>query len=431
MNIGKIFVLAAIVCATALLIVVGCADADSSNNFKPMTPTETPSTTEHKSAGETTMSPTVESLVAANNEFGFALFSQLRNQDKDKNLFISPLSIATALSMTYNGAAGETELAMKRTLKYGEMNQSEINQSSSALMAKLKSADPKIELLIANSLWARHGVQFNPTFLERNRQVFGAEIAALDFGNPQTVNTINNWVSQNTKGKIPKIIEQIGGDKVLFLINAVYFKGQWQKKFDAAKTEQMPFHLAGGGTKQTPMMSQSGSYQYLRGDNFQAVGLPYGQGGANLYLFLPDEGSTLNGLLNGVNFQKWQQWITSFRNTPGDVKIPRFKMDYSSDLNNPLSAMGMAVAFQRGKADFSGMRQQKDLFISEVKHKAVIEVNEEGTEASAATSVGVSLTSMRPVQQRFTFIADRPFLLAIRDQQTGAILFLGVVFEPM
>ncbi len=377
------------------------------------------------------MLTTVESLVAANNEFGFDLFNQLRSQDKDKNLFLSPLSIATALAMTYNGAAGETQLAMARTLKYSQMNQADINQSSAALMAKLKSADPKIELLIANSLWARQGVQFNPAFLDRNRQFFGAEVAALDFGNPQAVNTINGWVNQNTKGKIPKILDQIGGDQVMFLVNAVYFKGQWQKKFDAARTQNLPFHLATGGTKQTPMMSQSGNYQYLRGDNFQAVSLPYGQGGTSIYLFLPDEASSLTSLLSGLSFQKWQQWMTSFRNSPGDVKILRFKMDYSRDLNDPLKALGMGVAFDRSKADFSGIREQKDLFISQVKHKAVIEVNEEGTEAAAATSVGMSTTSMRPVQQRFNFVADRPFLLAIRDQQTGAILFLGTVFEPM
>ncbi len=416
--------LAAVVCATAILILAGCATANSSNEFNPPIPAP-------NFDGETAMPATIESLVAANNEFGFDLFNQLRSQDKDKNLFFSPLSIATALAMTYNGAAGETSRAMARTLKYGEMTQADLNQSSTALLAKLKSVDPNIQLLIANSLWARQDMQFNPAFLDRNRQFFGAEIAALDFGNPQSVNTINGWVSQNTKGKIPKILEQIGGDQVMFLINAVYFKGQWQKKFDATRTQPMPFHLAGGGTKQTPMMSQSGSYQYLGGDNFQAVSLPYGQGGASLYLFLPDEASSLNSFLSGLNFQKWQQWMTSFRNTPGDVKLPRFKMDYARDLNNPLSALGMAVAFDRGKADFSGMRAQKDLFISQVKHKAVIEVNEEGTEASAATSVGISVTSMRPVQQRFNFVADRPFLLAIRDQQTGAILFLGAVFEPM
>lgn len=371
-----------------------------------------------------------EFLVAANNEFGFDLFDQLLAHDKGKNTFFSPLSVATALAMTYIGAVGDTHFAMKRVLKYGQMNHSQINQASSTLMSKLKSSDPKIELLIANSLWARQGVEFNPAFLDRNRQFFGAEIAALDFGNPQAVKTINGWVSQKTKGKIPAIMDQIDGSQVMFLINAVYFKGQWQKRFEKILTQNQPFHLATGGTKQTPMMSQSGNYQYLRGENFQAVSLPYGQGGTSLYLFLPDESSSLNDLLKVLSYQEWQQWMKSFRNSPGDVKIPRFKMDYSRELNNALKAMGMAVAFERGKADFSGIRQQKDLFISQVKHKAVIEVNEEGTEAAAATSVGISITSVRPVQQRFSFIADRPFLLAIRDQQTGAILFMGAVFEP-
>lgn len=424
------------ICAAGMLIVIGCAAAGSSNEFKPPVQAEIPATIETPKAetnpvGESPMSASIETLVAANNEFGFDLFNQLRTQDKDKNVFVSPLSVATALAMTYNGAAGETHLAMKRVLKYGTMNHADINQSSQALMAKLKSADPKVELLIANSLWARQGVSFNPAFLDRNRQFFGAEVAALDFASPQAVKTINDWVSQNTKGKIPVILEQIGGDQVMFLINAVYFKGQWQKKFDAAKTQPQPFHLADSKTKSTPMMAQSGNYPYFKGDNFQAVSLPYGQGGASLYLFLPAEGVSLNSFLGGVTFQNWQQWMNSFRNAPGDVKLPRFKMEYSRDLNNPLKALGMEVAFAQGKADFSGMREQNDLFISQVKHKAILEVNEEGSEAAAATSVGMSTTSMRREPERFNFVADRPFLLAIRDNQTGAILFLGAVFEPM
>ena len=435
MQTRKSFLLAAVVCAAAMLVIAGCAAAGSSNEFKQPVQAETPTPTEpkaeNKPAGENPMTATIETLVAANNEFGFDLFNQLRTQDKDKNVFCSPLSVATALAMTYNGASGDTHLAMKRVLKYGTMNHADINQSSSALMAKLKSSDPKIELLIANSLWARQGVAFNPAFLDRNRQFFGAEVAALDFANPEAVKTINGWVSQNTKAKIPKIIEQIGGDQVMFLINAVYFKGQWQKRFDAKLTQDMPFHLLTGKTKQTPMMSQSGSFQHFKGENFQAVSLPYGQGGAGIYLFLPNEGVSLGSWLGGLSFEKWQQWMPSFRNAPGDVKLPRFKMDYSRELNAALKALGMEVAFERGKADFSGIREQKDLFISEVKHKAVIEVNEEGTEAAAATSVGISITSVRREPERFSFIADRPFLLAIRDQQTGAILFLGAVFEPM
>lgn len=419
--------------ATTVIIAVGIA----CQSFKQdQSPNHLPSPPENKTpipSGQSTDSKNKNMdalLVAANNEFGFDLFNQLCAQDNGKNTFFSPLSVATALAMTYIGAVGDTHLAMKRVLKYGEMNHAEINQSGSALMSKLKSSDPKVELLIANSLWARQGVEFNPLFMDRNRQFFGAEVAALDFSNPQSVKRINGWVSQNTKGKIPAIIEQIENDQVMFLINAVYFKGQWQKRFEKSLTLNRPFHLATGGTKQTPMMSQSGNYQYLRGENFQAISLPYGQGGTSLYLFLPDENSSLNDLLKDLSYQKWQQWMTSFRDSPGDVKIPRFKMDYSRELNNALRALGMGVAFERGKADFSGIREQKDLFISQVKHKAVIEMNEEGTEAAAATSVGISITSVRPVQQRFSFIADRPFLLAIRNQETGAILFTGAIFEP-
>ncbi len=367
---------------------------------------------------------------AAANEFGFALFDQLHRQAAGKNVFLSPLSIATALTMAYNGAAGTTQQAMARTLKFGGASLNDLNQANAELLAQLKGADPKIELTVANSLWARRGVRFKEDFLARNRQFFQAEVTALDFASPTALNTINGWVNQNTKGKIPKIIDRINGQQVLFLINAVYFKGQWQKRFDAKLTRNEPFHLLGGQQKQLPMMSQAGTYQYLRSEKFQAVSLPYGQGGASLYLFLPDANTSLAEFLKGLNYQNWQQWLGSFRSTPGDVKLPRFKLDYESNLNNALKALGMEIAFQTGRADFSGMRAERDLFISEVLHKAVAEVNEEGTEASAATSVGMSVTSMRPVQQRFNFVADRPFLMAICNQQTGAILFLGAVLDP-
>jgi serine protease inhibitor len=370
-----------------------------------------------------------ERLVGANNQFGFDLFNQLQSTDKDKNIFFSPLSIATALEMTYNGAAGETKEAMARTLKLEGMKEIEVNQASANLMKSLKSADPKIELAIANSLWAKQGVKFKEEFLAINRQDFGAEIASLNFADPKAKTTINNWVSKNTKGKIPAIIDQINSDQALFLINAIYFKGLWEKKFDKALTKNEPFYLVSGAPKQAPMMSQSGTYLYYRGDKFQAVSLPYGKGSTSLYLFLPDKGSSLSQLMK--EFPKCEQWIKSFRKTPGDVKIPRFKMEYEKSLNETIKALGMGVAFTREKADFSRMRSERDLFISEVKHKAIVDVNEEGTEAAAGTSVGISVTSAMPVQERFSFIADHPFLMAIRDEKTGAILFMGVVVEPI
>jgi serine protease inhibitor len=369
-------------------------------------------------------------IAAANNQFGFDLFNQLKLQDKDKNIFFSPLSVAFALAMTYNGAAGVTKEEMQRALKLSGMTQTEINDASAALMKSLKSSDPKIELAIANSIWAREGVQFREDFLARNRQFFGAEIATLNFADPQTKTTINNWVSKNTQGKIPSIVDQIDSQMVMYLINAVYFKGLWTKKFDKAQTKNEPFYLSSGSPKQMPMMSQSGDYRYYRGDRFQAVSLPYGKGGTSLYLFLPDKGSSLDDLLKSFSHDKCEQWMKGFRSTPGDVKIPRFKMDYESKLNNVLRALGMETAFSELKADFSGMRDKRDVYISEVKHKAIVEVNEEGTEAAAATSVGIRTTSLQLPRERFTFIADRPFLMVIRDEPTGANLFMGTVIDP-
>jgi serine protease inhibitor len=369
-------------------------------------------------------------LAAASNAFGFDLFQQLRRQDANKNVFFSPLSVTFALAMTYNGAAGETKNAMARALKVEGMSNAELNHASHDLLKSLKGSDPKIELAIANSLWARGGVRFNESFLADNRAFYSAEISTLDFSSPQAADTINRWVSASTKGKISKIIDNIDPQKVMFLINAVYFKGQWQKRFEKTLTKEQPFYLPGGQKKPVPMMAQSGNYLYHRGDKFQAVNLPYGEGGVSLYLFLPDKGSSLDEFLKSLSFQKWEGWINNFNDTPGDVKLPRFKLDYEETLNDSLKAVGMGVAFNPREADFSGIRPERDLFISEVKHKAVVEVNEEGTEAAAATSVGVTTTSIREPRERFSFVADRPFLMAIRDSKTGAILFMGAVMEP-
>jgi serine protease inhibitor len=432
----SLFILSIVSCGVLMFWISACRSAESANASNSPSPTPVQAETPLPEVAipvvpqSTGNKPMDAKLAAADNEFGINLFNQLQKQDKDKNVFFSPLSVAFALAMTYNGASGETKQAMARALKFDGMNQEELNQASAALMSTLKSADPQIEFAIANSLWAKAGMKFNEAFLARNRQFFKAEIATLNFADPTAKNTINSWVSKNTNSKIPTIIDQIDAQKVLFLINAIYFKGQWQKKFDKALTKNEPFHLLGGSEKQVPMMSQSGKYQYHRGDKFQAVSLPYGQGSKNLYLFLPDEGASLTEFLKGLTYEKWEQWMRSFRNTPGEVKIPRFKLDYDRTLNDALKALGMEAAFSESRADFSGISDGQKLFISEVKHKAIVEVNEEGTEAAAATSVGISVTSAMPTQQPFRFIADRPFLMAIRNQQTGAILFLGAVMEP-
>jgi serine protease inhibitor len=366
-------------------------------------------------------------FVAANNRFGFELFNQLQRKDPGKNIFYSPLSVMLALSMAYNGAAGETKEAMRRTLKTEGLSLNELNAASAALINSLRSSDPKVELAIANSLWARREVKFREDFLDRNRQFFAAEAASLDFGAPYALPTINNWVSRNTKSKIPSIMNRINPDDVMFLINAIYFKGQWEKKFKKELTKNEPFYPLAGPQKEIPMMSQWGNYLFYRGDKFQAVRLFYGDKGVSLDLFLPDKDSSIGDFLKRLSLEQLGRWTEGLHQVPGNIKIPRFKMDYESSLNNPLKAVGMGIAFAGGTADFSGMRDQKDLYISEVKHKAVVEVNEEGTEAAAATSVGVT---KRSAMRTFTFIADHPFLMMIRDQRTDALLFMGLVVDP-
>lgn len=374
---------------------------------------------------------TMESrLVTAHNQFGFALFRSLLAKEPAANVFFSPLSLALALTMTYNGAAGETQQAMAQALHLTGMKVAEVNQASAALQKTLTQADSKIKLELANALWARQGVTFNADFLARNRQFFGAEIASLNFGSPRATRTINNWVSRKTKGHIPTIIERIDAQAVLFLLNAVYFKGQWQQPFAKALTQEATFYLLSGATRQVPMMAQTGRYQYFQDENFQALRLPYGQGNLSLDLFLPAAGTSLSTFLAGLNQATWEQWMTRFQQKEGEIKIPRVKLAYEATLNDPLQALGMAVAFAPGRADFSGMRQPRDLFLSEVKHKAILDLNEQGTEAAAATSIGVGVTSVMPPIEKFTFVANRPFLLSIRHQQSGAILFLGVVTEP-
>ena len=369
------------------------------------------------------------SLVAAVNEFGFDLFHQLLQQNQQQNVFVSPVSIATALVMPYNGAAGETRQAMARTLKIQDIELQVVNEQTTNLLSTLKTADKDVQLSIANSLWSHQGMDFTPDFLARNRQYFSANIATLDFASPGAPAAINRWVDSTTQGKIKQIVERLDARDVLLLINALYFKGLWQDKFDKANTKDELFYLLDGNTKQVPMMSRSNRYAYLRGEHWQAVNVPYGNGSLGLYLFLPDHELRWSDFLKSMSYQNWEQWITQFRPTQGDIKLPRFKLEYDKELNDALKALGMDVAFTSGRADFTAMRVERDLFISQVKHKTFIEVSEEGTTAAAATSVMMSRTAATPAE-KFTFVADHPFFAAISDTQTGAVLFIGVIAEP-
>ncbi len=373
----------------------------------------------------------INEIVAANTKFGFNLFSELLKQKPDKNIFISPLSISLALSMTYNGAAGETRDEMARTLEFTEMNPKDVNKANLLLLNNFKNKGDGIQINIANSLWARDGMTFNADFLETNKHFYKAKITTLNFATPEAVSIINSWVKKETGGKIDKIIERIANEAILFLINAIYFKGIWTEEFDPEKTKIQPFHLLDGATKHHPVMFKSGDFNYYSNEKFQAVAIPYGEDREmSMYVFLPAKNVTLKEFLKYLHFENWQKWLPRFREMEGTIGLARFKAEFDMGMNDVLKSLGMEIAFDKNRADFSNMAnisQAANIFIQEVKHKTFIDVTEEGTEAAAVTSVEVGVTSIR---EKFNMIVNRPFFYAIVDNKTGTILFLGITVKP-
>lgn len=414
-----------------LLALIGCSTVSQSSVANNNQPSNNNAAMEDQTTKST--SDAVDSrLVSANTAFGLKLFAQVAAADVGKNILISPASVGLALAMTYNGAAGETKQGMERALEIQGMNHLELNQAYSQLRAALESPDPKVQVNIANSLWARKGVTFNPDFIQRNKQYYGAEVTALDFVDPGAPATINSWVSDKTKGKIDKIVDRIDAQAILFLINAIYFKGKWAAEFDKAKTREDQFTTLAGKQKRHPMMHQSGKYRYYEGKDLQAVSLPYGAGRLSMYIFLPAKGTSLAEFQKSLSVANWNSWMSEFIETKGEIAVPRFKVEYEVGLNEALKALGMGVAFDPDRADFSGIvKTSENAFISRVKHKTFAEVNEEGTEAAAATSVEMSVTSAMQPRKPFRMIVDHPFVCAIRDNKTGTLLFLGSIIDPM
>lgn len=377
----------------------------------------------------TTSTSAVDSkLVAANNDFGFRLLAQLIKQENDRNIFISPSSIAIALTMAYSGAEGATKQAMAETLGVKEMSLQEVNEANAKLLAALENIDPQVQLAIANSLWAGKVIIFKPDFIQRSRDFYGAEVTNLDFTAPDALSTINGWVKRKTKGKIDNLVKSEDlHDAILLLINAIYFKGIWKVQFDREKTKQGVFTLLNGRKKQVPMMSQSGRYKYYKGQNFQAISLPYGEGRLSMYIFLPDKTISLSGFQKSLNSKRWREWLSLFSDMEGDIIMPRFKLESEADLNNALVALGMGMAFY--PADFEGMCVGSQ-WISKVRHKTFVEVNEEGTEATASTAIAM-VKSISIIPKRFVMVVDRAFFCAIQDNKTDAVLFMGYVVEPV
>ncbi len=368
-------------------------------------------------------------LLAASNDFGFRLLNGLVKAEGDGNVFISPPSVSTALAMAYNGASGSTKDAMAKTLAFEGFEIGELNDAEKQMLTVLEGADPKVKLDIANSMWIKTGFDVKREFVGRLEDSFGAKPTVLDFANPESPKTINRWFEQATQGKIKDLVTTLNQDARLLLINAVYFKGLWQKPFDPQATHDLDFTTLAANKKQVPVMSLKADFPYYKGEKFSAVRLPYGSGRLGMVILLPNQGASMQDLLKSVTPKSWIEMSTKMPPIEGTVVIPKFKMDYTAALVEPLKALGMGVAFT-DQADFSGMRDQKDLFIGDVQHKTFIEVSEEGTEAAAATKVEILITARLANPKEFTFTADRPFLYAIEDKETGMLIFLGILGDP-
>lgn len=354
--------------------------------------------------------------------FAFDLFRELNREEEGGNVFISPLSVSTALTMTLNGAMGGTREAMRDVLGYRDLEEGSFNGTFQNLLPYLMQADEKTELDLSNSIWYRQGEAIGEEFLRLNRDVFDAGVEEMDFGKPDAADIINGWIGDATGGRIEKMIDPpISPDVVMYLINAVYFKGDWTKAFDEKETFETFFTEDAGDRKTIQMMSRKTAVDYGETEDFKVVRLPYGNGRLSMSLILPMGGRSVEEFIEILDARLWGEIKASLSETEDVLlNVPKFKMAYGiKNLNKVLSILGMETAFGP-EADFSGIRE--GIFISRVLHKAVLEVNEKGSEAAAATVVEMLESAvMEPV----AFIADRPFVFVIADDIHGSVLFMG------
>jgi serine protease inhibitor len=368
-----------------------------------------------------------EDAARAYNGLGFQLLAQCRQSLPKTNYFLSPAGLAFALAMVENGAQEETLRQIMATLKVGNIPLPQLNEANKALLDHLTKLDPKIKLEIANAIWIDQKAAIKPEFISVNRRDYAAEVANGNFQDPATVKKINDWVSARTHEKIPAILAPPLDPLLrLILLDAIYFKGDWLAPFPTNQTHDLAFTLGNGQTVPHPRMSRTGHYAYWEEDRFQAVELPYAGGEMSMFVFLPK--GALDGFLKTFTVTDFESVIQRMRSREGAVELPRFKLENEYNLTSVLPAMGMPLAFSAG-ANFSGLSDEP-LNIGFVKQKTFVAVNEQGTEAAAVTAIGVRAMAMRREEAPFHFVVDRPFFMAIREKQTGLILFLGAISDP-
>jgi len=371
-----------------------------------------------------------QELAAKSAAFALKFHGEVLRMKPNQNVFVSPISAYFALAMAASGAVGPTREEMAAGLELQGWSREEIDRGCGVLLKWLQGCEPKVRLEVANSAWLRQDFPFHPAYLKQVEAHYQAEATTLDFKDPKTLDRIDAWARNRTHGKIPKASPpSFAPIDVLLLANAAYFKGTWEDEFKKSMTRNEDFILGDGKKKSLPFMRRTGSYDLLTEEGFQAIRIPYGEKRrVALYIFLPQEGQSLPQLHEQLA-TRWTALKAKFGNERVDLRLPRFKVEYDVNLNPVLFALGMKTAFGSG-ADFSAMSPKgKELFISKVHQKTFVDVNEEGSEAAAVTTVLVAAKAEMPSPPR-VFRVDRPFFCAIVDDTTGAFLFTGSIVEP-
>jgi serine protease inhibitor len=373
-----------------------------------------------------------ENVVNSSNNFAFDLFSRVNRKNVDDNFFISPISISTALSMTANGAAGETLHGIKKTLSQENIPNAEINESYKSLVNYLTNLDPKVNMSLANSTWYKQEYKIKDEFKKILEEYYDATVNATDFNDPGAKDLINGWIEQNTNGKIKDMIDQIPSNIVMYLINAIYLKATWQYQFDKAKTDKMDFTLKSGAKLPTDMMFSEGvKANFFMNEDLQFIELPYGNGQFVFSIILPADHQSLDEIINSLNTNLLNSYLEYADTSTFKVYLPKFKINYKILLNDILSKMGMEQSFGPN-ADLSNLfTEDLDLYISKVLHQSFLEVDEEGTEAAAATVVEIVETSAGPDIKPSVLYINRPFAFFIREKHSKAIIFFGKLINPM
>ncbi len=415
-NILIMKVLSKIITAIIIVFFFSCEKENSENNIP-----------------ELKLTKSGEVLLENSNQFGIELLDVInKDSEADENLFISPLSISFAFGMALNGAEGDTYDEIAQVFHFDDLSKDEINENFKSIISLLKELDDKVVMDVANSIWSDDGFPVKQDFIDVNKTYFDAEVNTLDFRSDEAADIINEWVKTKTNDKIDKIIDEIGADVVMYLINAIYFNGTWKYEFDKEQTEEGAFYQENGNVLDNVLyMKQEAKIKYTENDFFRGAELPYGDGAFSMYVLLPNTNVTTGDLIDELKENGWGNYNNQFAyNKDVYVEFPKLKFSYDRELKKDLITLGMSKPF--ADADFSAISDLA-IEISKVIHKSFVEVNEEGTEAAAVTAIEFEYTSVGGSEQKdlFYFQVNKPFLFIIQENSSNSLLFIGKVEKPV